>query len=236
VASVLAGIDWIVGRARPNGAVVNLSIDAEVVIESVNIAVNKAVSAGIVMVVAGGNSDADACSTTPASATDAITVGATDKEDYRAVFSSSGASNFGTCIDIFAPGLSIISAKANTIAGSLSLSGTSMATPHVAGVAALLLEEDPGISPAEVLAKMLASATAGEVTNPGAGSPNLILYSGDIAGPAPAPAPAPEPAPAPAPEPAPDPICFAKSISCTIDSQCCSKKCKGGGPKGKSCK
>jgi subtilisin family serine protease len=245
VANVLAGIDWVVGRARPNGAVVNLSIDAEVVIESINVAVNEAVSAGIVMVVAGGNSNADACSTTPASATDAITVGATDTNDYRAAFS-----NFGTCIDIFAPGKSIISAKANTITGSLILSGTSMATPHVAGVAALLLEEDPGISPAEVLAKMLASATAGEVMNRGAGSPNLMLYSGDIAGPAPAPAPAPEPAPepapapapepepapapAPAPEPAPAPVCFDKSISCTANSQCCSKKCKGG--RVKSCK
>jgi subtilisin family serine protease len=252
VASVIAGIDFVVQQSqlRPNRAVANLSIDAQVVIKSVNIAVNNAVAAGVVMVVAGGNSDADACLTTPASATKAITVGATGKDDSRAYFS-----NFGTCIDIFAPGKSIVSAKANTITGSLSLSGTSMATPHVAGVAALLLEEDPGISPAEVLAKILASATAGVVANLGAGSPNLMLYSGDIAGPnpapepapapapepapapapEPAPAPAPEPAPAPAPEPAPTPNCFMKTISCTIDSQCCSNKCRGS-KNGKSCK
>jgi subtilisin family serine protease len=207
VSSVIAGLDWIVGQTRPNGAVANLSMDAEVVIGSINTAVNNAVAAGVVMVVAGGNSDSDACSTSPASATDAITVGATGIDDSRAYYSSVRLSNFGACIDIFAPGKSIVSAKTNTIAGSLSLSGTSTATPHVAGVAALLLEEVPGLTPADLLTKILASATANVVTNPGAGSPNLLLYSGDITGPTPMPAPTPAPAPAPSPasSPAPSP-------------------------------
>jgi subtilisin family serine protease len=155
------------------------------------------------MVVAGGNSNADACLTSPASAINAITaVGATVRDDSRASFS-----NFGTCINIFAPGVGIISARTNTNVRSWSLSGTSMAAPHVAGAAALLLEANLGIPPSEVLAKIILSATAGVVTQLGVGFPNLMLYTGDITGPVPtfAPAPAPAPAPVPAPAPAPAP-------------------------------
>jgi hypothetical protein len=215
------------------------------VIESINTAVSNAVAAGVVMVVAAGNSDADACFDSPSSARGAITVGATDEIDARASFS-----NFGACVNIFAPGKDIISAKTNTLSEGTSLSGTSMAAPHVAGVAALLLEEEPELSPIRVLDKMLTSATRNVVTNSGAGSPDRMLYTGDITGPAPVreiepepvpvldpePEPVPDPGPEPEPEPVPTPpTCSAKSESCTTDSDCCSKKCKGGGPKGKSC-
>jgi subtilisin family serine protease len=176
ISSVIAGIDWLVGRPRPYGAVANLSLGVEARVRSLNKAVNNAVAAGVVMVVAAGNSDVDACFTSPASATNAITVGATGEDDSRASFS-----NFGTCVDIFAPGVDIVSAQTNTVSGSMKLSGTSMATPHVAGVAALLLEANPGISPSEVTVKILSSATAGVLTDL-AGSPNLMLYTGDITG------------------------------------------------------
>ena len=226
-------------------------MDAAVVIGSINTAVNNAVAAGVAIVVAGGNSDSDACSTSPASATSAITVGATGTHDSRAFFS-----NYGECIDIFAPGKSIVSAKTNTITGSLSLSGTSMGAPHVAGVAALLLQEDPSLTPIGLLTKMLASATANVVTNPGTGSPNLLLYTGDITGPVPTPAPspapvltpvpspAPSPAPAltpvptlaPTPAPVPAPVCLAKWDTCTADNQCCEKNAEAAVGMNQSCK
>jgi subtilisin family serine protease len=235
LANVIAGIDWVVAEAqsRTNGAVANLSLSAAAVIPSINTAVTNAVTAGVVMVVAAGNSNADACNYSPAAALNSITVGATARDDSRASFS-----NFGLCVDIFAPGVSIISAKTNTISESVSYSGTSMAAPHVAGVAALLLEESPGISPGDLKQKMLDSATSGVVTNPGSGSPDRMLYTGDITAAAPAPAPGPGPAPAPDPTPAPAPApaltCKVKSVSCTNDSQCCSEKCKGA--QDKSCK
>jgi subtilisin family serine protease len=122
--------------------------------------------------------------------------------------SRAGTSNFGTYVDIFAPGVSIISAKTNTISGtSASYSGASMASPHVAGVAALLLEECRGITPGQLLQKMLDSAIFGVVGDPGIGSPNKLLYTGDIAGPA---APSTALSAAPSPAPAPAPVCKAK--------------------------
>lgn len=124
------------------------------------------------MVVAAGNNNSLACSYSPASEPSAITVGATTSVDARASYS-----NYGTCLDIFAPGSSITSAYFSSSTALRSLSGTSMAAPHVAGAAALLLEADPTMSPSAVAAKLLTYATPDVVSSPGAGSVNLFLYT-----------------------------------------------------------
>jgi subtilisin family serine protease len=174
--NVIAGIDWVATQAkqRTNRAVINMSLGAPGVNEAINSAVERAVVAGITVVVAAGNSRRDACAFSPASAANAITVGATDKFDVKASFS-----NIGPCLDIFAPGVGITSLF--TSQGSIwTISGTSMASPHVAGVAALLLQEDPSLTPAKIIERIRADATPGVVTNAGRGSPNILLFTGKI--------------------------------------------------------
>jgi subtilisin family serine protease len=173
-AKVIAGIDWVSTQLRPNGAVINMSLGVSSVNSALNSAVQRAVAAGITVVVAAGNSNVDACTASPSSAANAITVGATGKDDARASFS-----NYGTCVDIFAPGVGITSDYKNT---TKTISGTSMASPHVAGVAALLLNENPALTPAEVAARIRADATPGVVGGAGTGSPNFMIYSGTITG------------------------------------------------------
>jgi subtilisin family serine protease len=126
----------------------------------------------VVYSVSAGNSSANACNYSPARVGAAITVGATTSTDARASYS-----NTGTCLDIFAPGSSITSAWKNSNTAKKTISGTSMASPHVAGVAALYLQNHPGSSPAAVRNAIVGAASTGKVTNPGSGSPNLLLYS-----------------------------------------------------------
>jgi subtilisin family serine protease len=169
-ASVVAGINWVTQHAqRP--AVVNMSVGggADPVIDE---AVNNSISAGITYVVSAGNDKADACEASPARVPAAITVGATNKTDARASFS-----NYGRCVDIFAPGQDIVSLGIEDDAPTATLSGTSMASPHVAGAVALLLAENPKLTPQQVTKALLADATTGKVTGPGAGSPNRLLHT-----------------------------------------------------------
>ena len=134
-------------------------------------AVQNTINDGVVMAVAAGNSNANACNYSPARAANAITVGATERTDVRASYS-----NFGSCLDIFAPGTSITSAWINSTTGINTISGTSMASPHVAGVAAALLSANPTLSPADISSMLRSSATPNVVSSAGTGSPNYLLY------------------------------------------------------------
>ena len=166
--SVIAGIDWVVNSGmRP--AVANMSLGGSAS-TSLDSAVAGAVANGVTMVVAAGNSNLDACTVSPARVPAAVTVGATTTLDYRASYS-----NVGACVDLFAPGHGVTSAWNTGATASQALSGTSMAAPHVAGVAALMLQASPTATPAAVAAQLVANATPNRVQYPGAGSPNLLL-------------------------------------------------------------
>ncbi|MES2938010.1 MAG: S8 family peptidase [Pseudomonadota bacterium] len=170
ISGIIAGIDWMVANA-PRPAVANMSIGAGAS-SSFDSAVNNAAAAGITIAVAAGNSNVDACTTSPARATAAITVGATTSTDARASYS-----NWGTCLDIFAPGSSITSAGIASDTATQVMSGTSMATPHVAGMAALYLQNNPAATPAQVTAALKSAATPNKVTGAGSGSVNALLYA-----------------------------------------------------------
>ncbi len=165
---VIAGIDWVAAN-RVLPAVANMSLGGGFS-SSVNQAVNGAVADGVTFAVAAGNSNANACNYSPASAADALTVGASTISDARSSFS-----NYGSCLDIFAPGSSIYSSVIS--GGYQSWNGTSMATPHVAGVAALYLAANGAATPAQVGAAIVNGASANKLSSIGTGSPNLLLYN-----------------------------------------------------------
>ena len=175
---VIAGINWVTANhVKP--AVANMSLGGGAS-TSLDTALRNSVAAGVVHVVAAGNESADACNGSPAREPLAITVGATNSSDQRASFS-----NYGNCLDIFAPGVGILSAWYTSNSAATSISGTSMASPHAAGVAALFLQTSPEVSPATVTDSIITAATSNLVSNPGTGSPNRLLYS--VLGPAPTP-------------------------------------------------
>ena len=173
-AGVAAGIDYVTAQHQPGQpAVANLSLGAQGSDAATEIAVRNSIADGVVYAIASGNSNADACNFTPARVTEAITVNATTRTDARASFS-----NFGTCTDIFAPGEAITSAWSSSNTATNTISGTSMATPHVAGAAALILSATPTATPSTVASTLLANATPNKVTNAGSGSPNRLLFVG----------------------------------------------------------
>jgi len=174
LSGVVAGVDWITGQKRDNPGrpmVANMSLGGSAN-NTLDSAVSNSVAAGVVYAVAAGNDNADACTYSPARLTPALTTGATTSTDARSSFS-----NFGSCVDLFAPGSSIRAAWYTGDTATATLSGTSMAAPHAAGVAALVLGANPQATAADVIAAIVEQSTQGALSGIGAGSPNRLLYS-----------------------------------------------------------
>ncbi|MFG1671550.1 S8 family peptidase [Streptomyces sp. Y7] len=167
-AGVIAGIDWVTAN-HSGPSVANMSLGGSAS-TSLDTAVANSIASGVTYAVAAGNSSANASSYSPARVATAITVGATTSSDARASYS-----NYGSVLDIFAPGSSITAGYNTSDTATATLSGTSMATPHVAGAAAVYLAGHTSATPAAVASALTGGATANVVTSPGSGSPNRLL-------------------------------------------------------------
>jgi oryzin len=172
---ILDGFNWaandIVNKGRAGKSVVNMSLGGGFS-TTFNNAVNNAVSRGVTVVVAAGNSNANAANYSPASAASAITVGSITSTDARSSFS-----NYGSVLDVFAPGSSIISTWIGSNTATNTISGTSMAAPHVAGLVAYFQALEGLTSPSSIANRIISLSTTGKVTNAGTGSPNRIVYN-----------------------------------------------------------
>lgn len=167
---VISGIDWVTAHHK-SPAVANLSLGGNPS-SVLDAAVSKSISSGVTYTVAAGNSGADACDSSPARMAAVITVGASTDDDRRAPFS-----DYGSCVDVFAPGADITSAWGTSDSATDTVSGTSMASPHAAGVAALYLQDHSSAAPSEVSSAITSSSTSGVLSDVGNGSPNRLLYS-----------------------------------------------------------
>ncbi|MFI8291403.1 S8 family peptidase [Streptomyces sp. NPDC085614] len=169
-AGVIAGIDWVTAHHTAGApAVANLSLGGGASTALDN-AVKNSIADGVTYAVAAGNSGVNASSSSPARVAAAITVGATSNTDAKASWS-----NYGSVLDLFAPGVSITAGWNTGDSATNTISGTSMATPHVAGAAAVYLAGHPSATPAQVSAALVNGATPNKVTSPGSGSPNRLL-------------------------------------------------------------
>ncbi|HEU4885285.1 MAG TPA: S8 family serine peptidase [Longimicrobium sp.] len=167
---VIAGMDWVANnRILPAVANMSLGGGASTAIDD---AINRMYNRGVTVVVAAGNENQNACNVSPSRAPNAITVGATTSSDARASYS-----NYGSCVDVFAPGSSITSSWYTSTTATNTISGTSMASPHVAGVAALYLQGNTAATPSAVANAIITTSTPNKVTSAGTGSPNRLVYS-----------------------------------------------------------
>ncbi|MEU7026044.1 S8 family peptidase, partial [Streptomyces sp. NPDC046275] len=173
--SIISAADWITAHAvKP--AVVNMSINGGVS-SSEDTAIKNSIAAGVTWVVSSGNSSTDACNNSPGDIAPAIVVNNSDSTDTRR-----SSSNYGSCTDLFAPGTSITSAWNTSDTATNTISGTSMAAPHVTGAAALWLSAHPTATPADVQAALVNSATVGKIKDAGTNTPNRLLYTGASSG------------------------------------------------------
>jgi subtilisin family serine protease len=169
---VIAGVEWVTANAvKP--AVVNMSIGSNIISPTLDNAVRASIASGLTYTIAAGNDTADACTTSPSDITEGIVVGASDAADRAAYFS-----NYGPCLDLFAPGVDITSAGITSDTATASMDGTSMAAPHVAGAAALLLAANPAMTPAQVQAALVSAAVPDKVRGAGPGSATGLLQVG----------------------------------------------------------
>jgi subtilisin family serine protease len=195
ISNLIAGIDWVTAHAiKP--AVANISLAAAGVSPSVQTSVTNSINSGVTYTIAAGNGNWDACNFTPANTPAALTVGASDETDLRALYS-----NGGSCVDLFAPGNRVDSTWASSDTAVANLSGSSMAAPMVAGVAALYLQAHPTASSANVSSAIMGSATTGVMDTLDTTSPNKLLYSLVNGAPPPTPTPTPTATPTPIPTP-----------------------------------
>lgn len=171
-AGVISGVDWVTAHAiKPAVANMSLGGGASTTLDA---AVQRSIASGVTYGLAAGNDNgANACNGSPGRTPQGITVGATTTTDARASYS-----NIGTCLDIFAPGSGITSAWIGSTTATNTISGTSMATPHVVGAAALYLADHPAATPQQVRDALVANGTPGKVTGAGTGSPNVLLFTG----------------------------------------------------------
>ena len=169
MSGVIAGLDWIIQNGRKS-AVVNMSLGGSAY-STLDTAIDNLFNNGYVPVVAAGNANTDACTSSPARAGKAITVAATDSTDTRASYS-----NYGSCVDLFAPGSQITSAWIGSNSSAATASGTSMASPHVAGVVATMLENNSTATPQSITDQLLNQSTVNLIQNP-MSSPNRLLYN-----------------------------------------------------------
>ena len=167
--TIITGVDWVTYNHK-SPAVANMSLE-DAKSQALDEAVKAAIDEGVTVVVAAGNASSNACNTSPARVSSALTVGASTRQDQKW-----SPSNYGPCLDLFAPGQDVLSVS--TGGGGRTMSGTSMAAPHVAGVAALILQQNRWASPASVASKIKSAATKGELTLPSSqNSPNSLLFT-----------------------------------------------------------
>jgi subtilisin family serine protease len=172
VDQAIAAVDWVVENHDQGRGVMNMSLHYFSVIEALNDAIANAFDEDILFAAAAANDDADACFDSPSSEPTALTVAASDRNDNEAYFS-----NHGPCVDLYAPGVDVVSTWYSSDTATATLSGTSMASPHVAGGIALILDKKPGASAQKVTKLLLKQTSKNQIKNPDPNTPNKLLFT-----------------------------------------------------------